>query len=226
MNRFYLPTELDSGELTITDPRIVHQCKNVLRMEPGSMFSLFNGNSIEWHATIREFGKNTCTVSVEGQLERETESERAVHAGIAILKKENFELVAQKLVEMGIASITPLISHRTIKNNIDRERVQKIMIEAAEQAGRLYVPELTEPASVADFLERQKTVAVFQMNGIPVHEAKHASEITFMIGPEGGWSTEELELFSEKQLPHYSLGKTVLRAETAAIIGAHRLLWN
>lgn len=225
-DRFYLHAELGPGELVITDQRIVHQCKNVLRMEPGSALSLFNGDGTEWHATMRELGRDKCMVSIEGQLMRETEPDRAVHAGISILKKEYFELVAQKLVEVGIASITPVISHRTIKNTIDRERILKIMTEAAEQSGRLYLPELAKTVSVENFIEAQQNVAIFHMDGVAVNTIKPGFDISFMIGPEGGWSIEELDLFSKKGLPLLSLGKTVLRGETAAIIGAHQLIWN
>ena len=225
-DRFYIQSKLQEGELLITDPRIVHQLKNVLRMEAGSALALFNGDGNEWHATVRDLEREKCLVSIEGMMVRNTEPERAVHAGISILKKEYFELVAQKLVEVGIASITPIISHRTVKTAFSVERVEKIMIEAAEQSGRLYVPELTPAVTVQDFIEHRRNVFVFHLDGANVGEVKLGSDISFMVGPEGGWSIEELSLFAEKKLPLLSLGKTVLRGETAAIIGAHRLIWN
>ncbi len=225
-DRFFVQTALAPGELVISDPTLVHQLKTVLRMEPGSALSLFNGDGTEWHATIRELERDKCMVAIEGRLERQTEPERAVHAGVSILKKEYFELVAQKLVEAGIASITPVVSHRTVKTNIDRERMKKIMTEAAEQSGRLYLPELTDIVSVEDFIEHRRNVVIFHMDGEPVKNIKLGSDVSFMVGPEGGWSIDELALFSKQNLPLLSLGRTVLRGETAAIVGAHRLIWE
>lgn len=225
-DRFFVQTTIAPGELLITDPTLVHQLKTVLRMEPGSALSLFNGDGSEWHGTIRDIKHDKCLVAIEGQLKRQTEPERAVHAGISILKKEYFELVAQKLVETGIASITPVISHRTIKTNVDRERIRKIIIEAAEQSGRLYLPELTEAVSVEDFIEHRRNVVVFHMDGEPVKKMKLGSDVSFMVGPEGGWSIDELAFFAKRNTPLLSLGRTVLRGETAAIVGAHRLIWE
>ena len=158
------------------------------------------------------------------------EPARAVTLYCSLLKREHFAWVAQKAVEVGVAEIVPIISARTIKLAFKKERVQKIMHEAAEQSGRGVVPILHAPMRFAEALGhaigKNNSSVLFDISGKPLRAITiiGGNRIGIFIGPEGGWDSTELEAAHTKNFQITSLGKLTLRAETAAIIGVHAFL--
>ncbi len=226
IDRFFIPLPLSTGIIRVEDEKIIHQMKHVLRMKPGTIIFLFNGDGNEWQASVETLANDFCSLAVEKKLVRDVEPPRAIHAGIAVLKKENFELVMQKLTEIGVTEITPIISDRTVKTGVSDERIKKIIVEAAEQSGRLVIPIVNTPKTPREFIAENEKIALFHMDGIEIGAYTVQPNTAFLVGPEGGWSDEELVLFTKHALPFVRLGKTTLRAETAAMIGAHYLVWK
>jgi 16S rRNA (uracil1498-N3)-methyltransferase len=141
----------------------------------------------------------------------------------SIIKRENFELMAQKATEVGVKEIVPLLSSRTIKLNIKSERVEKIIKEASEQSGRGKVPELHPPMTFKDALEHAKSNDLnlfFDPSGKIFSPLTQEKKIGVFIGPEGGWDEDEIGLARAQNFQIVSLGKLVLRAETAAIVAS------
>jgi 16S rRNA (uracil1498-N3)-methyltransferase len=145
---------------------------------------------------------------------------------VSMIKKDTFEWVVQKATELGVSEIIPLISERSEKKGWNRERAEKILIEACEQSGRSDIPALGELSTLSDFMDREKRrVIVFHTRGDSfIYERKTNEEIVVLVGPEGGWSEKEVEVFRAKGYPICKLSTPVLRAETAAIVIASIIL--
>lgn len=222
VHRFYHPQEL-TKQFTTTDKLLIKQLVGVLRIQSGEHIRLFNEFEEKEYEIVIASKKLITGTFVQNHSPLMTP--KNITVGVAITKKDTFELIAQKAAEIGATTLVPLISERTIKKEISLERIERIIIEATEQSGRSDVMELSPITTLAAFLEQFPQTVIFDTLGekasvLPPHTS------TCLIGPEGGWSEKERVLFKEKNIHSYSLGHTVLRTETAAIIGIHTLLWS
>ena len=144
-----------------------------------------------------------------------------------VLKKENFEWAVQKAVEVGVKEITPIITARTVKLGLNKDRLKKIIKEAAEQSGRGILPKLNEAIIFDEAIKSAKENDLnlfFNIGGKNVqHSMSNISKIGIFIGPEGGWDEEEIKKAqSSNGFTIVGLGKTILRAETAAVIASYQ----
>jgi 16S rRNA (uracil1498-N3)-methyltransferase len=221
VHRFYLPEWSEQSTISITDEGLIHQWLRVFRFEVGSRVVLCNGKNEEVAATITEIQKRSVTVRTEKKTECHTELSRPLVLACAFLKRENFDLVIQKATELGVTEIQPLITDRTIKDELKRTRLETIAKEAMEQSGRGRMPVIHEPKNLKQFLltASSKATAVLDAGGrgIPEVITSLLDPIIICIGPEGGWSEEERAFFQENGFRIASLGTRVLRAETAVI---------
>ncbi len=146
----------------------------------------------------------------------------------SIIKGDNFDLVVQKTTELGVDHIIPVISDRTIKKNVNLERLQRIAIEASEQSGRVSIPKIHQPVklkqAISDFMQEEKggKLLLCHQDGSDFGKVKPnlKGKIGILIGPEGGWSDVEMKLFDDRKIQKIRIGENVLRAETAAISAA------
>ena len=224
IHRFFIDTPLAEGTFTIKDEALVNQIVRVLKLRSEEPVILFNNNNREATGIITGVSKITVETLIE-KVETKTEQCRHVHLYAAILKNENFEYGIQKAVEVGIYSITPVITVRTVKTGLKVERLQKIMTEAAELSGRVHVPELFETLSFEDALARglQKgTVIMCDVSGKPHTDILQNIQgpISIFIGPEGGWTEVELAQARESGAITMGLGNFTLRGETALSIAS------
>lgn len=142
IHRFFIPGDLSAGKfLECGDEKFLHQVKNVLRFQPGDKIFLFNGKQ-EAEAEIAEIKKEGVKLKILETKDCGTKAQSGVVLYCSILKRRNFEMVAQKATEIGVREIVPLIARRTVKLRLPEERIQKIMQEAAEQSGQEEVPVL------------------------------------------------------------------------------------
>jgi 16S rRNA (uracil1498-N3)-methyltransferase len=222
IHRFYYPFPLEKS-LTITEENLLKQLVGVLRIESGEHICLFSDNEEKEYEIVIASKKLVTGVFVQNHSPLPTP--KNITVGVAITKKDTFELIAQKAAEIGVTTLVPLITERTIKKEVSIERLQKIITEATEQSGRSGIMELSPITTLAAFVDTYPQAIIFDTLGekasvLPPHTS------VCLIGPEGGWSEKERALFKEKNINSYSLGHTVLRTETAAIIGMHTLLWS
>lgn len=225
LHRFILNFELNKEKVLIKDKEIIFQIRRVLRFRPGKKIILVNNNlGKEALAEILNFNDNLITVKILEVFESKKEYEKEVRLYIAILKKENFELVCQKTTEIGVKKIIPLITEHTVKLNFKKERILKIIKEAAEQSGRLIIPEFLEIQKFEDAVSNLKNNCLnlfFDPSGEKIKnfekEILNHKVINVFIGPEGGWSEKEINLVKENGFLIANLGDFTLRAETAAI---------
>lgn len=226
IHRFILDIPLDEPKALVIDPHILKQWRDVLRFKTGDKVLLCNGQGWEALAQFEGIDKGGARLKLAKPVQVEREPKREVTLYCSILKRENFEWVVQKAVEVGVSRIVPVLSERTVKKEIRLDRLRKIITEAAEQSGRGVLPILHEMIPLPQaLLETTRSEISFLFDGSgPAFESeliRHKSSVGIFIGPEGGWSEKELELTEKSGLAIVNLGPLTLRAETAAVIATY-----
>lgn len=225
--RIYQPGEYQSGQLLELSPAAGQHVAVVLRMQPGEPLTLFSGDNREFNALIETVKKKQVFVRLGAVKEVSRESPLNIHLAQAISKGDRMELVMQKSVELGVASITPLITERCAVK-LDKDRMEKklhqwqsIVIAACEQSGRNTVPVVNPPVHFDQYVEKESAALKFIVHPLdskPLKEyAVSQNDIALIIGPEGGLSDEEIKLACKYDFFPLSLGPRILRTETAAI---------
>ena len=227
MIRLFVPDRISGKQEVVLSDKQVHYLLHVMRQKEGDVIAVFNGYDGEWQAVIQELNKKKGVVSTNQQT-REQVKERPLILCPALIKKENMDLVFQKATELGVTEIYPLITARTVVPKLNKERAQSLLAEAAEQCERLSVPTLHEPQKLGDFLRdlnheirpvclaERGTTRIANSDGIRA----------FCVGPEGGWTPEELALFEKAGADFLHFGQTILRAETASIVALAYVGWG
>ncbi|MBI5071909.1 16S rRNA (uracil(1498)-N(3))-methyltransferase [Candidatus Falkowbacteria bacterium] len=228
VHRFIGNFDFDKKISGITNKEIYNQIKNVLRLRAGEEIILGDGKGREARAEIMNFGKQSVGVNILKVEANQNEPEMKPILYVAILKKENFEFIAEKAVEAGVAEIIPVVTAKTIKTNLRMDRLEKIVREAAEQSGRGILPVVGKILKFGEALahaEKNDSNLFFEINAPRFEQRKLAADfgkrVGIWIGPEGGWDEEEIKAVQEKNFQIVSLGKLTLRAETAAIVASY-----
>ncbi|MDO8466822.1 MAG: RsmE family RNA methyltransferase [bacterium] len=228
LHRFIGDFDLSKEYLKISDRDLVNQLKNVFRLKTGDEILLGDGKKNEALACVEEISRGAATLIIKRTQENTNEPEIYGILYCSILKKENFELAAQKAVEAGISEIVPIIGQRTVKTAINLPRLEKIVKEAAEQSGRGIIPKVHPTLSFEKAFEHASTNNAnifFRPSGLPIAKIKILPpKVGIFIGPEGGWNELETESAEKNQFTMASLGKLILRAETAASIASYLVL--
>ena len=231
--RFIGNFNLNNADLKVNDAELLNQLKNVLRLGLGDEVILCDGKLNEAIAKISEIGKDFISFRIIGISKNKNEPDGDDSLYCSILKRENFELVVQKAVEAGIKEIVPIVSERTVKLDIRKDRLEKIIKEAAEQSGRGILPELQNTTKLQEAVknsEGNKINIFFDISGDIIRPSMlntgYKDNVGVWVGPEGGWTPEELELARNSGFKIISLGKLTLRAETAAIVGTYLAIHN
>ena len=225
-HRFIGNFDLSKKELFISDADFINQAKNVLRLKTGDELILCDGKLDEAVAEISLLTKDKVELAIIETRKNENESENHVSLYCSILKKENFEIVVQKAVEVGVKEIAPIIAVRTVKFGLNYERLNKIIKEAAEQSERGILPKLDEAISFDEAVKQAKSandLNLFFQAGYPLlgHSMSKLKKNGVFIGPEGGWTEEEIKIAQSNGFTFVGLSKTTLRAETAAIVASY-----
>jgi 16S rRNA (uracil1498-N3)-methyltransferase len=209
--------------MRITDTELTHQIRKVLRLHEEEECVLFNGAGQEARVKIISFDEGGVLVTVVQVAQRDEDANRVV-LYCAVLKRENFETVVQKATELGVSEIIPIITHRTIKTGLKRARLEKIATEASEQCGRVRVPTINEPILFTDALQKAQdyelTVILHthDKNEDKIENRLYKS-VALFVGPEGGFTDEEIMEAKKYNYTIHTFFGTVLRAETAAMVG-------
>lgn len=224
--RIFLPS-VDPDKPLEIDGENAKYLLSVLRMSPGDVFTVFDESGCGYKAEIRQtLKKERLYARVMEALPPEPETETGIVLLQGILKGQKMDLVVQKTTELGIKGIVPLITQRTqVRQTGKRQRWQKIALEASRQSGRPKAPEVAEPVGIGEFFSSPaslKGLFFWEEGGISINEAfpsmrPQGGAFYVVIGPEGGFTEEEARLGKEKGLTVSTLGRRMLRAETAAI---------
>lgn len=230
MHRFFLNHDIpERGNMILHERPLIHQMQAVLKLKAGENAVLFNGSGRDFMLRIAKISPQ----AVFGHIIRVTENKRdpmrRVRLYQALIKKNNFEWVLQKCAELGVKKFIPVISERSIKKGLQRERMEKIMREAIEQSEQDKIPELAEPTAFSEALasiEAGEILILCDPCGIALPDEKFSKEksIHVFVGPEGGFTEKEVSAVREREGIILSLGQRVLRAETAAVAATSLLL--
>ncbi len=199
--------------------------RNVLRLPAGAPVLVFNGRDGEWRAVLQDAGRRDVALSVQSQTRPQTASGELAYA-FAPLKHARLDYMVQKAVEMGAASLTPVITRHTQVARVNLERMRANVIEAAEQCGVLSIPPVHEPQPFDRWLAAlpQDGTVIFCDEAAeiadPVEALRTAPDapLVLLIGPEGGFAeAERRALLARGSVIRLSLGPRILRADTAAV---------
>ena len=231
IHRFFVSDLKLENNIILREKSLLHQWQKVLRFKPGQQVVLFDGNTQDKLYSIDNFSDS------EAHLRHMADNElmlpnRKIYLIFSLLKKDKNDWVLQKCTEIGVSHFVPLIADRSEKTGFKLERAQKIVIEASEQCGRSDIPSVRQPVSI--------TTVISDLTGkiylnVAEQYAEHSSQFTadsiqfknpvgIFIGPEGGWSEREKQLFKDRGIKQLALSNFTLRAETAAVTAAGKLL--
>ncbi len=222
-HRFFVANYLAGAkEIVIHDRELIHQIRNVLRMTVGGQVVLLDGSGREYTVFITHIDGKGITCEILKSVKSSSAPKREVTLAFALIKKNNMDFVLQKGTELGVSRFIPFAADRSEKKGFDRERALRIVKEATEQSARALVPTVREPVTFEDIFSEYKNgeIFVFHTKGEEVSQETRAEEtpVCLVIGPEGGFTDQEIFL-AKKQGAHIaSLGTGVLRAETASIV--------
>jgi 16S rRNA (uracil1498-N3)-methyltransferase len=197
-----------------------HYVTKVMRIKIGETFSLFNISG-EWEAKILTLSKSIVEFNITKQL-RQKENTKEMYLAFSPIKSNYFNFMIQKATELGVTKFIPIIFDRTIVRKINKERLEKIIIEAAEQSNRINVPSIEDPQSLKDFLSNEKMDLIFtdlnsQNKKIDL-EKLTSNPTCVIIGPEGDFSEEERkQILAFKGVQPIKINDNILRSETAVI---------
>ena len=235
--RFYAPPVAfasDARTVSLSADEARH-ARRVLRLHPGDEVYVFDGAGKEFRCAVREFALAGAVLAVLEEVEpARPESRLNLTLGIALLKGEKFDLTVQKATELGASRIVPVASSRAdvrIRNGDEAKRKftrwQRIVLEAAKQCGRAQLMEIEEPVAFRVLIDRPAEAGELRLmfaerKGTSLAEAAHnppsgSAKVFALIGAEGGWADEEIELARKGGWQILTLGGRTLRAETAAI---------
>jgi 16S rRNA (uracil1498-N3)-methyltransferase len=225
LTRLFLDAELSQGAIVpLAEPQS-HFLAHVLRAKPGDGLHVFNGRDGEWHAIVSEVSKRTVTLKVEVQTRLQS-GVPDLWLLLAPIKKTPLDYIVQKATELGAARIQPVITRRTIVERVNLDRMRANAIEAAEQSGRLTVPDIADPIDLAKLLPQwdagRHLMFCDEAGDAPPAVAALAklgrSPWAILTGPEGGFDPAEREMLRRQSfVVPVSLGPRIMRADTAAL---------
>ncbi|MES2328454.1 MAG: RsmE family RNA methyltransferase [Bacteroidota bacterium] len=217
-----------SSHFTLSEETSKH-CTQVLRMKIGAQLQLTDGKGSLYKASIVSEDKKKTVVLIEEQTDIPP-SNKKISIAISLLKNASrFEWFLEKATEIGVSEIQPLISDHTEHSRFRYDRMNGILIAAMLQSQQAWLPVLHEPVGYDELVTRsayqQKLIAHCEEDKKQfIKDLPSSNETQILIGPEGDFSTEEIELALENNYLPVSLGETRLRAETAGVVGATLLM--
>ena len=227
--RLYVDQPLGDGQAVRLSPDQAHYLTGVMRLAAGSPILLFNGKDGEWRATLAEASKRGA-ISVCDTRTKPLHLPPDLWLLFAPIKKARTDFIVEKAVELGAARILPVQTRHTNSERIRQDRLQAHAVEAAEQCGATYVPEVTDLIALDKLLakwpeERRLYWCDETALGQPATLTPATGPAAILIGPEGGFSAEEAaRLRGKPNVTPLSLGPRILRADTAAV--AALTLWQ
>ena len=218
--RLFFSKSLSINLTTTLDKSQSHYISKVMRIKESEVFSLFNISG-EWEAKILSISKSIVEFNITKKL-RQEENPKELWLAFSPIKSNYFNFMIQKATELGVTKFLPIIFDRTIVRKINKERLKKVIIEAAEQSNRINVPSIEDPQTLKDLLSNEKMDLIFtdlNSQNKKLNLTKLTSNPTcVIIGPEGDFSEEEREkILRFKDVQPIKINENILRSETAVI---------
>ena len=217
--RLFFPESLSINLTAKLNKSQSHYVSKVMRVKVSEVFSLFNSSG-EWEAKILNISKSIVEFNIIKQL-RQKESTKELWLAFSPIKSNYFNFMIQKATELGVTKFLPIIFDRTVVRKINKERIEKVIIEAAEQSNRINVPSIEEPQNLKSFLNNKIDLIFTDLNSKNKKldlEKLTENPTCIIIGPEGDFSEAEREqILSFKNVQPIKINENILRSETAVI---------
>lgn len=227
---FFVCTENISDKRFALNEQESHHLIKVLRKQVGTNVWLIDGVGTTYYGIVKTLKNNIVSGEILEAYPRYGENEIQITLGIGILKKDKMNLVVEKATECGVAEIVPLLLDRCIKQNISRDRLEKIARSSVKQCGRSVIPIIRGTGSLIDILNINKESALIvchETGAVLIEKVpnilKKQNKLLLLIGPEGDFTENELDLLKEHNAIFINLGKRRLRSETAVITAMSQL---
>ena len=223
-NRFFTPkSHINPPKAYLNDTKTNHHILNVMRFKEADRLRIFDGEGREFLVSISNMDSSKIELDIIKQLKKESVNKRGPQIILAtcVPKLERFSSLLNEAVQLGVDRIIPIISERsTVKSKEIKPRWQRIVMEATRQSERLFLPKLEKPVDLKVFLKKKneglRLVFVKGGKSLPSKLSRKERSVWLMVGPEGGFSKEELSLFDKGNWQKISLSRNTLRVETAA----------
>ena len=227
MNRFYIETELNTGNTIELTESVFHHWVRVLRAKVQEQAIFFNGKGGEYRVTLTEINKKNAFVSVDHFEAIDRTAPFKVILGQVMSKGDRMDYAIQKATELGVTTIQLLTSDRCemrLKYDRDQKKLdhwQSVAVAACEQCGMNIVPKVLAPISIEEWIQTDLPISRLVM--APNKDQKNVlldaqPELALLIGPEGGLSESEIELSNQHGFVNWCIGDRVLRTETAPVV--------
>ncbi len=239
VNRFFIPTSSLEGEQVRLGPEQSHQVCHVLRLEVGDSIVVLDNTGVEYDVTLTTVSRSETMGRITGQRPAVGEPVAELVLFQSLLAREKFEWVLQKGTEVGVAQFVPVLTDRSllrakVVEDSKLDRWHRIVTEAAEQSQRGRIPKISQAVSFREAVDQlvgfdRRLIATPGRETVSLREALHGTDdkevsVALMIGPEGGFTPEEMALATQKGAVAIHLGPRVLRTETAAIVASALVL--
>ena len=222
MSRFFCADPIQQNASFDLDARAAQHVR-VLRLREGEAITLFDGSGGETPATLTRIDKRSVEVTTGEHVAIEREADRQITIYAALIANDRMDWMIQKACELGVTAIRPMFTERSqrIPGDVGKrvEHWRGILIAACEQCGRNRIPEIHAPAALAAVLSSLATqsAVLLDADGGATAPSIASGSVSIFVGPEGGFAPNELELLRNRCDHNLRIGRTVLRAETAAI---------
>ncbi|MDY6798405.1 MAG: 16S rRNA (uracil(1498)-N(3))-methyltransferase [Pseudomonadota bacterium] len=233
--RIHTDAPLTGGSSIELDEKAARHVVRVLRMQPGQSLVLFNGDGMDYPATLSTVDKKRATAKLAEPQANHLESPLCIVLGQALARGDRMDYAVQKSVEAGVSVIVPLVTERCeLKLRGEREdkrlrHWQSVAISAAEQCGRAVVPEVMPVMAVAQWLDYTRScdarLVLHHRTRQPLQNLEKPASLALMIGPEGGLSNGEIAASEQAGFLATALGPRVMRTETAPVAAITLCQW-
>lgn len=221
--RLYVTDDLSNNDISLSRDH-AHYLINVMRKDDGDMVRIFNGRDGEFISKISIINKKNVELKWLEKIKDQPVLGKNIHLYCAPIKKDRFAFMIEKAVELGVTNIHPITTDHTQNAKINPDKIEKQIIEAAEQCERMDIPTLHPVQKLSQCQFECDTYAGIERAEIAKFQIQTSADIAVIIGPEGGWSDSEINYLSNhKNITAVSLGDIILRAETAAIFMLSRI---
>lgn len=229
MHSFYVPKTQFNGDLTTISNSEHHHLRNVLRLQVGDTIRIIDGEGSVCIAEIRNINAESTKARILNH-EYFTKTTPSITLFQGIPKNDKMELILQKTTELGVSSIVPILTERSLQKPSENrcERWHRIILSATKQCGRVWQPEISNPIIFEKCLnalhaytlrlilwEKEKQQHIKSV----LKENPKIDSIALVVGPEGGFTEKEIDAAIDKGCPPVTIGTNILRTETAAITG-------
>ena len=218
--RLFFKESLSLNLVSKLDKSQSHYISKVMRIKENEIFSLFNSSG-EWEAKILNITKSIVEFEITNQI-RQKENQKELWLAFSPIKSNYFNFMIQKATELGITKFVPIIFERTVVRKLNKERLEKVIIEATEQSNRINIPTLEDATNLENFLKTSEMNLIFtdlNSDNKKVDLEKLTNKpVCIVVGPEGDFSeNERSKILSFKDVQAIKINENILRSETAVI---------